>query len=177
MTNPYYAATGGPSQHTNADATLLQNEFAAIESGFNKLPVLTGKAGNLVVVNSTEDGLDSIPQAIVNSILEGSGYYVFKDKNASNEQFIIQWVGGTANSTGVLTIPWPIQFPNSFLGGLVVGDFNQLPNNQLLVWGLNFAGCNTTTAVAHIRSITGASSSPTNTGLDGKVAVVFGWGK
>lgn len=62
--NPFYNASGNPVPGAAGLSAIVRAEFAAIATAFGKMPsILTGNAGKLVVVNSTEDGLTVSPVA------------------------------------------------------------------------------------------------------------------
>jgi hypothetical protein len=58
--NEYYDSTGAPRRRSEFSSLTIRDEFDDIESGFNKMPVLTGHGSNLVSVNAAETGLESI---------------------------------------------------------------------------------------------------------------------
>lgn len=56
----YYDPTGSPASNSAGDSATIRAEFAAIQSGISdKLPPLTGNAGEVVVVNAGATGLES----------------------------------------------------------------------------------------------------------------------
>jgi hypothetical protein len=63
MANDYFNKTGNPANHSSGSSTLIRSEFSAIEQGFDKLPALVGKAGQVVVVNAGASGLEATPLA------------------------------------------------------------------------------------------------------------------
>ena len=65
MANPYYTHAGYPANSADGRSVDMRAELEAITAGFNKLPGLTGNAGKLVVVNSSEDGLGLVVPANV----------------------------------------------------------------------------------------------------------------
>jgi hypothetical protein len=59
MANDYFTKTGNPANHSIGSSALVRSEFSAIEQGFDKLPALAGKAGQVVVVNAGASGLEA----------------------------------------------------------------------------------------------------------------------
>jgi hypothetical protein len=59
MANDFYAATGIPANNSQGASSAMRSEFAAIENGFDKLPIVTGNANKVVVVNAGGTGLEA----------------------------------------------------------------------------------------------------------------------
>lgn len=57
MSNSYYNKTGSPAQDSFQSSSVIRSEYAALEAGFDKLPVLSGNAGKVIVVNSSSNAL------------------------------------------------------------------------------------------------------------------------
>jgi len=52
LSNEYYNKTGSPGFHSDGSSIVIANEYAAIETGFNKLPVMAGSGGQSVWINA-----------------------------------------------------------------------------------------------------------------------------
>jgi hypothetical protein len=59
----YYNTTGIPSTSSPAASASIRTEFATIAVAFNKLPVLSGNAGKLIVVNASGNGMETLTTA------------------------------------------------------------------------------------------------------------------
>lgn len=59
MTNPYYNPTGAPAQGSAVTSAVVRTEFAAIQAGFDKMPVLTGNAYEILRVKGDESGFEA----------------------------------------------------------------------------------------------------------------------
>lgn len=94
MANEFYSASGIPIQGQVDDPAQMQNEFSAIESGFNKFPGLSGNAGKALVVNSTADAITT--QTLVDTSTR-AGYGKNKFINGN---FDIWQRGDTQTSSG-----------------------------------------------------------------------------
>lgn len=57
MSNEFFVHTGYPAQSADGDSVDLRAELLAIQSGFDKLPPLSGNADKLVLVNAGASGL------------------------------------------------------------------------------------------------------------------------
>lgn len=57
MGNQYYDHTTYPAQGALASSSSLRAEFDAVETGFDKLPTLSGNASKVVVVNDSGTGM------------------------------------------------------------------------------------------------------------------------
>lgn len=86
MSNEFFTATGVPGSHAAGLSSDIRGELLAVEQGFNKLPILAGNAGKVVVVNPSETGLLSDPNNLVreSDIAQGDNIVV----TASGSQFI-----------------------------------------------------------------------------------------
>lgn len=59
MTNPYYNPTGAPAQGSAVTSAVVRTEFAAIQAGFDKMPVLAGNAYEILRVKGDESGFEA----------------------------------------------------------------------------------------------------------------------
>lgn len=59
MSNNYYNPTGTPQTGSTISSSPMRGQFNLVGAGFDKLPVLTGNAGKLIVVNSSATGLEA----------------------------------------------------------------------------------------------------------------------
>lgn len=86
MSNEFFTATGVPGSHAAGLSSEIRGELLAVEQGFNKLPVLAGNAGKVVVVNPSETGLLSDPNNLIreSDIDQGDNIVV----TVSGSQFI-----------------------------------------------------------------------------------------
>jgi microcystin-dependent protein len=50
--NDFYTASGAPAQGSQASSATIRGEFSAIQTGFDKLPTLSGNGSKAIVVNS-----------------------------------------------------------------------------------------------------------------------------
>lgn len=60
----YYDHTGFPSKRSAGLSASMRAELIKIETGFGKLPTLTGNANKIVVVNSAGTGLTSVASLV-----------------------------------------------------------------------------------------------------------------
>ena len=63
MSNNFYNSTNVPNPSSPGSSASLRAEFASIEDAFDKLPVTTGNAGKLVVVNAGATALEATSTA------------------------------------------------------------------------------------------------------------------
>jgi len=95
MANDFFTATGNPAAKSQGSSAVMRSEFAAIEDGFDKLPVLTGNGSKIVAVNSGGTALEPITTT-------GSGSAV----RATSPTLVTPTLGvATATSINGTTIP------------------------------------------------------------------------
>lgn len=76
MSNPFYIATGNPSQGASGLSSVMRTEFTDIQSGFDKLPdYTTAPANGLVVVNSNNTGFTTTQAVVLGGSFTTSGAY------------------------------------------------------------------------------------------------------
>jgi hypothetical protein len=76
MPNEFYDHTTFPSQGSVASSAAMRAELDAIETGFDKMPVLTGNNGKTVKVNASGTGLEAVTVgsiSVTSGILKGDG--------------------------------------------------------------------------------------------------------
>lgn len=88
MANEFYTPSNAPSTGSALSSATMRAEFVAIQSGFNKLPTLTGLGGYLVRVNASGTALESV-NSVAGITLTSSAF------NGT--------VGATTPSTGAFT--------------------------------------------------------------------------
>jgi len=59
MSTEYYTASGQPGSHSSGQSSTVRSEFTSIESGFAKLPALSGNGGEIVAINAGGTGMES----------------------------------------------------------------------------------------------------------------------
>lgn len=59
MANDFYNAGGAPSPHSTGTSSTIRSEFAAIATGFDKFPALSGNATKLLRVNASGNAIES----------------------------------------------------------------------------------------------------------------------
>lgn len=59
MANSFFTKTSNPQPNSAGSSSLIRAEFANIEAGFNKLPVMTGNSTKFVRVNAGETALEA----------------------------------------------------------------------------------------------------------------------
>ena len=57
MANEYFTKSGTPGTGSAGNSSVVRNEFAAIETGLDKLPILTGNADKAIFTNAGGTGL------------------------------------------------------------------------------------------------------------------------
>jgi len=76
MSNTYFNKTGSPAPNGPGSSSSIRAEFAAIETGFDRLPIPTGNGGKLVAINAGGSGMEAVSSvsglAISASTLNGS---------------------------------------------------------------------------------------------------------
>lgn len=106
--------------------------------------------------------------ALFQSSLSASGY----QKLPSG--LIFQWVYGSSDANGNVSLTLPIQFPNALLGG-VACEFN--PSGwgatRATVWAVDQNASSTSVVVARIRDIRGTAGPVISSGVAGRLLV---WG-
>lgn len=60
MSNSYFTKSGWPSNNARAVSATMRAEIAAIEAGFDLLPVLSGNGSKIIAVNSGATALEAI---------------------------------------------------------------------------------------------------------------------
>lgn len=70
--------------------------------------------------------------------------------------FILNWINGISNGSGVLSAAWDLPFPNAVLIGWAnESDAAGWNNTSCTVWGYDASGSSLSTGVAHTRNIAG----------------------
>jgi hypothetical protein len=157
MANEFYRKSGSPNIHTVGSVTQLNSEYAAAASGFDKFPALLNNASKLLAVNESGTAIEAVNEAVIDSLLTTSGYYVFPGDN----QLILQWV--TASPAGppdAQTVTLPITFPNAILHvipGCWQQDWDSAP--AFVYVGINFSACTTSQIAYKARVRTSTSGS------------------
>lgn len=87
---------------------------------------------------------------------------------------IEQWVNGTSDANGILSVTLPKKFPNKILGGIAnersPGGWT---TGFVTVWGFDLEGSTVSTAAARVRGIVQTSPPSAGSGLAGTIRV---WG-
>jgi len=96
MANPYYNASGEPTNAAGALSLPLRAEYNAIEAGCSLLPQVSSSANQLIAVNPTANALESLPPA---SAVPAIGAVL-----ASMKDFADGYLGLTA---------WKVNFTNA----------------------------------------------------------------
>lgn len=103
MTNPYYNAGSFPATGSPATSASMRAELALIADGFDKLPTLSGNAGELIVVNSLGTALEATASLPSLSIVDTT--FIVEDNADSTKKFRFEVSSVTAGATRVLTVP------------------------------------------------------------------------
>lgn len=87
---------------------------------------------------------------------------------------IEQWVAGTSDASGNMSLSLPIQFPNAILGGFAneAAPAGWL-SNSVSVWGFDINASTRSVVVARVRYIIGTAGPALSSGISGRVRV---WG-
>ncbi|WP_371370004.1 phage tail protein [Pseudomonas sp. QL9] len=140
-------------------------------AGSNTYSVLAGQ--NLAVVSNGATSSWFV-------VADGFGSSLFGASKASTgyqllpSGLIMQWLSGSSDANGVMTLTLPIQFPNAVLGGVACeqnpGGWNAA---RTTVWALDQAACTKSTILARVRDIQGTAGPTLSSGIAGRVLV---WG-
>jgi len=150
MSNEFFNSSGYPAFDSNGDSASARSEFVAIQTGFDKLPVLTGAAGLLVRVNAAGTALEAIPLTSANiqaaiSDETGTGALVF-----ANTPTLVTPILGTPTS-GTLTncsgLP-AAGVVGTALVAAAIGTTVQAYDADLTTWAGVTPGTGVTTALA-----------------------------
>uniref|UniRef100_UPI00158A0C8B gp53-like domain-containing protein n=1 Tax=Burkholderia pyrrocinia TaxID=60550 RepID=UPI00158A0C8B len=88
---------------------------------------------------------------------------------------IVQWVNGSSDSLGNMTVAFPIAFPTAVLGGIAnEGAPGGWGSTGATIWAFDIAASTVTTGVARVRAITGTNGPVISSGISGRILV---WGK
>jgi len=78
----------------------------------------------------------------------------------------------TSNSSGEVSAPWPIAFPNSMVASYACEGFaGVLPSNTATVWAVDMNASSSTYVSATVRYVTPSSVAP-----GGATGIMFGLG-
>jgi hypothetical protein len=99
MSNDYFNTTGAPATGSPGASSVMRSEFAAIVTGFDKLPALTGNANKLVVVNGTATGLTVLTAPA------GDLVGTTATQTLTNKTLTAPVLGGTVTGTYTLASP------------------------------------------------------------------------
>lgn len=110
MTNPYYNPTGAPAQGSAVTSAVVRTEFAAIQAGFDKMPVLVGNAYEILRVKGDEGGFEAS-----GLILDASGRLL----HGATSAFDIS-PAGTGQYPSIGSFSTTNNFP--FVGGVFSND-------------------------------------------------------
>lgn len=69
MANDYFVASGWPATNASGVSATARAEFASVEDGFDKLPVLAGNASQSVIINSGATAVTSQTEAAARTLL------------------------------------------------------------------------------------------------------------
>ena len=110
MANDFYQDSGSPGTGSQGSSATMRAEFAAIESGFDKLPALTGNGGKLVAVNSGGTALEATGTITAASAFTGAVSVIdgsFSIKGSSDATKIAKFEvdGFTTGTTRTFTLP------------------------------------------------------------------------
>ncbi|KVN57523.1 hypothetical protein [Burkholderia stagnalis] len=88
---------------------------------------------------------------------------------------IFQWVTGTSDSNGNLTVTLPLTFPTAVLGG-IANESNPggWASNTATIWAFDAAWSTQSTAVARVRTVSNPAGPAIAGGIAGRI---FCWGK
>lgn len=117
MANPYYDHGTVPATGSAGSSTAIRAEFDSVEAGFDKLPILSGYANKMVVVNSVGTGLTTAP----NLTIPASGTLVTQTDNAALTNKTIDLANNTVTGTTA-----------QFNVALSDGDFATLAGSEAL---------------------------------------------
>ena len=95
MANDYYQLSNWPVTSSNLDSSPARNEMASVQTGFAKLPTLSGNGDKAVFVNGTGTGLDAVADSAARTLL---GLAIGTDVQAKNS--VLDIVATTNNVAG-----------------------------------------------------------------------------
>ena len=98
MSNDFYNVSGAPSQGSFGSSATIRAEFAALQAGFDKLPVLAANNSKLLRVNSSASGLEAFTHDFLTTSVAASTY-VAKAGDTMTGSLSIVAAGGAASLT------------------------------------------------------------------------------
>uniref|UniRef100_UPI00158D5DFE gp53-like domain-containing protein n=1 Tax=Burkholderia pyrrocinia TaxID=60550 RepID=UPI00158D5DFE len=113
------------------------------------------------------------------AMLPASAMFAFSASSSGYQKlpggFILQWVNGTSDSLGNMTVAFPVAFQTAVLGGIAnesaPGGWG---STGATIWAFDISASTVTTGVARVRAITGTNGPVISSGISGRILV---WGK
>lgn len=108
MPNPYYSASGAPSQGSSGSSAVMRAEFLALVTAFDKMPTLAGNGGKLLRVNAGATGLEAYTHDFLTTTAAAATYATIASlssylTSATAAATYVELAGDTM--TGPLTLP------------------------------------------------------------------------
>lgn len=128
MSNDFYNVSGAPSQGSFGSSATIRAEFAALQAGFDKLPVLAANNSKLLRVNSSASGLEAFTHDFLTTAAAAAAY--------------VAKAGDTM--TGTLTINAPAASRAIYASGVAGQAVAVFRQNAATIAYISIAGNNAT---------------------------------
>lgn len=155
--------------------TFVRSGADVFSAGVGNITSYTPKStGYITFVNETS-GIWEITGCGALDQLSGFGAtFTANGRQKLPSGLIEQWVTGSSDANGVMSLALPQQFPNGILGGMAnEANPGAWGSTSVSVWAFDLAASSLSTAVARVRSIVGAGGPVVGNGIAGRIRV---WG-
>lgn len=96
MSNDFYNVSGAPSQGSFGSSATIRAEFAALQAGFDKLPVLAANNSKLLRVNSSASGLEAFTHDFLTTAAAAAAYVAKAGDTMTGALSIVAASGATS---------------------------------------------------------------------------------